>query len=49
MSKDLERVDFNTQWWVRHNMDTFSGRFLHWWYVANPLNGLTFYSTLRTM
>jgi hypothetical protein len=49
MSKDLEKVDFNTQWWVKHNMETFTGRLMHWFYIASPLNGLTSDATLIRM
>jgi hypothetical protein len=34
---DKVTIDFNTQWWVKHDMNTFMGRLLHWFRVADPL------------
>lgn len=31
-------IDWSTQWWVKHDMSSFSGRFMHWAIVANPIN-----------
>ena len=48
-NKETVQVDFKSEWWVKHNMNTFSGRLMHWFYVANPRNGLTSDSTLKQM
>jgi len=49
MNKDLQKVDFNSEWWVKHDMNTVLGRLLHWAYVASPMNGLTKDATLIQM
>ena len=48
-NKETKQVDFKSEWGVKYNMNTFSVRLMHWFYVSNPLNGLTLDSILKQM
>jgi hypothetical protein len=43
------KIDFDTPWWVKHDLSTRYGRLLHWFNVANPMNGITSDPVLRQM
>ena len=34
---DLVKIDFKTQWWVKHDISTKLGRLRHWFRIADPL------------
>jgi hypothetical protein len=41
MSSDKITIDFNTNWWVKHDLNTVHGRLLHWFIVADPFKSFT--------
>ena len=41
MSKDTVSIDFKKDWWLRHDLNTFSGRMKHWFIVADPIKSFT--------
>jgi hypothetical protein len=49
MAKDTTQIDFNKSWWLRHDLNTFSGRLLHWFIVADPVKSFTSDQALKQM
>ena len=49
MSKDSTQINFNKQWWLRHDLNTFSGRLIHWFIVADPIKSFTSDEQLKKM
>lgn len=36
MSKDTTQINFKSNWWLKHDLNTFSGRMKHWFVVSDP-------------
>lgn len=49
MSKDTVSIDFNKDWWLRHDLNTFSGRMKHWFIVADPIKSFTSEQEIKQM
>jgi hypothetical protein len=49
MSKDTTQINFNKNWWLRHDLNTFSGRIRHWFVVSDPMKSFTSDEQLKQM
>lgn len=47
-TKDGTEINFQTNWWIKHDMETLSGRLLHFFSVTNPLNSFASADTLKS-
>lgn len=47
-TKDGTEINFNSQWWIKHDMNTLAGRFLHFCSVTNPMNSFVSADTLKS-
>lgn len=49
MSKDSTQINFSKAWWLKHDLNTFSGRMMHWFIVADPIKSFASDEQLKKM